>query len=87
MDLRAAARVSRISQREANYIRNKVGSILDKVAEVFCRNSDMENAFSKPSIGDYSLCLQWKSIAVVRVMEQKMTPNIARSPLGIDYDI
>ena len=43
--------------------------------------------FSKPSIGDYSLCLQWKSIAVVRVMEQKMTPNIARSPLGIDYDI
>lgn len=45
MDLRAAARVSRISQLEANYKRNKVGSILDKVAEVFSRNPDIENAF------------------------------------------
>ncbi|KAE8310817.1 violaceus kinesin [Aspergillus transmontanensis] len=41
-----------ISQLEANYIRNKVGPILDKVAEVFSRNPDMENAFSRPSIGD-----------------------------------
>ncbi|KAE8346723.1 hypothetical protein BDV24DRAFT_158354 [Aspergillus arachidicola] len=41
-----------ISQLEANYIRNKVGPILEKVAEVFSRNPDMENAFSKPSIED-----------------------------------